>query len=172
MNTGNNNSGPRDSLDEFLRRVDAELSAKRSDGSLALGIDQQFERNFENVRGDASVQLHAVQDRLNRISPALESRFDPAVVSSRIPGGRLFHRVVGRITRRHLSPAYEAIEASRLCLVALIDAVAIGLDDRQNDVSGAASSELLDRLAAIDSLEAEIAVLRAELSAIDDSHES
>lgn len=159
------------SLDEFLRRIDTELAEKRADGSLASGIDQQFKRHFALVRGDASIRLHAVHDSLDRISQVLESRFDRAVVSSRVPGGAIFHRVMGRLTRRHLSPAYDAIEACRLSLVAITDVLGATLDDQPGDVTALASSELLDRLAALDSLGAEIAVLRAALSTIDDSHE-
>ena len=163
---------PQESLADFLRRVDAELAARRSDGSLATGVDQQFERNFALVRGDASIRLRTVHDALDQVSRVLESRFDPAVVSSRVPGGGVFHRVIGRLTRRHLSPAYDAIDACRLSLVALADVVGTVLDDRSEDVGSAFSSELLDRLAAIDSLEAEVAVLRARLGTLDTSHES
>ena len=172
MGTPNESLEPQESLDDFLRRVDTELAARRSDGSLANGVDQQFERNFALVRGDASIRLRAVQDALDQISRVLESRFDPAVVASRVPGGGVFHRVIGRLTRRHLSPAYDAIDACRLSLVALADVVATVLDDRSEDVGSAVSSELLDRLAAIDSLEAEVAVLHARLRTIDTSHDS
>jgi len=172
MSTDGKSSNSNESLDDFLHRVDAELAAKRSDGSLVTGVDQQFERNFALVRGDASVPLHAVHDALNRVSISLESRFDPATVSSRIPGGHLFHRMIGRLTRRHLSPAYDAIDACRLSLVALADAVSAVLDDQSRDRSAVTSSELLDRLAIVDSLEAEIAVLRARLGTLDTSHES
>jgi len=172
MSADNKSPASNDSLDDFLHRIDAELAAKRSDGSLVTGVDQQFERNFALVRGNASVPLHAVHDALDRVSMVLESRFDPATVSSRIPGGRLFHRMIGRLTRRHLSPAYDAIDACRLSLIALADAVGAALDDRSHDVTSVTSSEVLDRLAVVDSLEAEIAVLHERLGTNDTSHDS
>ena len=163
---------PDESLDDFLVRVNRELAERRADGSIAPGVDRQFERNFAAVRGDASLQLRSVYDALDQISLTLETRFDPSVVSSRIPGGGLFHRVVGRLTRRHISPAYSAIDACRLSLVALTDTLAAVMTERSRDVNDLVAQETMDRLATIDSLEADVAALRALVDGSAGRHES
>ena len=169
MEEQQNSLSPQESLDDFLRAIDAELMARRAEGSSAPDIDAQLARHFEMVTGDVLPEIVAARDRIDDIAAQLSARFDPSVASSRLPGGGLFHRVIGRLTRRHVSPAFEAIEACRRAIEETVAALLvisrlepIGSDQRDQTASSGNS-------AAIEALRSEIQALNARMSEVEAS---
>jgi hypothetical protein len=151
-------------LEDFLRRVVARVEYSRAIGEVDPGIDRHFERTFSDLRSALSYSTERLDDLIEEISRSLEARFSNDVVASRIPGLTLVHRLVGRLVRRHVSPAYVAVEQCRISLVEasaqlhLLSKMTPGLRSQP------LSSDIWDRLATLDALEAEVRLLKSRFS--------
>ena len=151
-------------LEDFLRRVAAQVEHSRTIGEVDPGIDRHFERTFSDLRSALSYSTEQLDDLIEGISRSLEARFSSDVVASRIPGLTLVHRLIGRLVRRHVSPAYVAVEQCRMSLVEasahlhLLSKMTPGLRSQP------LPSDIWDRLATLDALEAEVRLLKSRFS--------
>lgn len=155
-----------DSLDTFLHSMDFE-TVKESEGLVPEGVDRQLHNHYLAITGLVSSQVLHARDQINAISTFLERQHDPHLFKSRIPGASLLHRVVGRLTRRHFSELFGAIEQTRIALNMTQDNIE-GLFlsiERFQSTEGATNID--SYIALTHRLELEIDVLKKQLGAID-----
>lgn len=164
MNSENNSlESSKEELDDFLAAVLQRVERNRASGELDPSVDLHFERTFADLRSAASFSTLRLDELIDQISSALESRFSADTVASRIPGVSLLHRIIGRLTRRHVTPAYVAIEQ---CRQALLEASAhLTLLSKMTPAlqQQPIASDIWDRMASLDALEAEVRLLRTRM---------
>jgi len=142
-----------DELDQFLLDINSQIQALQ--GSGGNNIDRQLERHYLAVTGLISPEI---------ISAALESRSDPSLYQSRIPGVKFIHKVVGRLVARHTAPLAEAIELARQALDgAQLSTEQLTIASTIND-SESTPQEVLVLAEMVQRLNAEVELLRSKLS--------
>lgn len=151
-----------DELDQFLLDINSQIHSLQ--GSGGNNIDRQLERHYLAVTGLISPEVIATRHHIDRISAALESRFNPALYRSRIPGVKFIHKVVGRLVSRHTAPLAEAIELGRQAL----DGVQLSTERltiaSTIGASEATPGEVLTLAEMVQRLNAEVELLRSKLS--------
>jgi len=151
-----------DELDQFLLDINSQIQALQ--GSGGNNIDRQLERHYLAVTGLISPEIISTRHQIDRISAALESRSDPSLYQSRIPGVKFIHKVVGRLVARHTAPLAEAIELARQAL----DGVQLSTERltiaSTIDASEATPGEVLTLAEMVQRLNAEVELLRSKLS--------
>lgn len=151
-----------DELDRFLLELNSQIQALQ--GSNRSNIDRQLERHYLAVTGLISPEIIATRHQIDLISIALESRSNPALYRSRIPGIKFIHKVVGRLVARHIAPLAEAIELARQAL----DGVQLSTEQLTIasivDSSESTSGEVLALAETVQRLNAEVELLRSNVS--------
>ena len=162
-------------IDQLISGLKQRVEERRQSGDYPLGLEEQLEAEFKiimaAVRRD-EIDTSELGRRVKSVEHANAAIHSSAESASRLPGGSLVHRVVGRMVRRHTS----ALEVSTRALgieVAralhevhhMID-VQREADERQlHDILGS----VMDRLAVIDHLAASVVRLEARVQELETS---
>jgi hypothetical protein len=160
-------------LDEIVAELQQRVAERRASGAYPRGLEAELEAEFDGI-------LHSLHDDTDgepqlehdaqSLREAVEHLSGTAASASRVPGGALFHTVIGRLVGRHTTPiavstrgvgqsAAHAVDEIRRLLVAQASA-----DERL--LSGVIAS-VLDRLAVIDELISDVGTLERRLEALE-----
>jgi len=104
-----------ESTESLIAELQRRVEERRALGDYPVGLEAQLEQEFKNIletthRGHRSfghleARMHNVRESITRIHGM-------GGVESRIPAGSLFHRIIRRLVRRHISQlAKETREA-------------------------------------------------------------
>lgn len=142
------------SITELQKRV----RERRAAGDYPLGLEAQLQEEFKNIletthRGHRSinhleVRMHMARESITRIQGV-------AGVKSRVPAGSLFHRVIRRLVRRHVSQlANETRIALKRIEFVLEEFETLIKQQQSNDerLVNQTLSGVLDKLAIVDTL--------------------
>ena len=135
-----------------------------------LGTDGQYEllyRSFLNSEtrvkemfAELSQTLTLIRADINKLAPV----HNP---SSRIPGGRLIHKLFQRLARRQLDPTVNALKRIELGLTDAMQKMAEVWDAtyrNEFEMERRSRSGVLDRLAIVDALQLRIELLEEDLA--------
>ena len=141
-------------ITELQRRV----QERRAAGDYPVGLEDQLQEEFRNIletthRGHRSinhleVRMHMARESITRIQGV-------AGVKSRVPAGSLFHRVIRRLVRRHVSQlANETRIALKRIEFVLEEFETLIKQQQSNDerLLNQTLSGVLDKLAIVDTL--------------------
>ena len=141
-------------LEEIRRRVDV----KRAQGLYPPGLEQELEREFEEILASTSRRYFAskeLQEQLTEVEKALGRLSSPISTKSRFPGGSLAHRLVRKVTNRQingLTGQIRDIELQILLVLRMLSEFAASQEDADKRVVRELSQHILDRIAVIDHL--------------------
>ena len=147
-----------DGINDLQIELRESVRRKRLAGEYPVGMEEQLEAEFRSIlevtyRG--THDLSPVETELKLLTKRVSSLRVGGSVDSRLPGGRLLHRVFRRLMRRHLAPVVEDIGAALQSLERITSELTAAVNAQRrhderllNDVLGG----VLDRLAVIDSL--------------------
>ena len=145
--------------DDLVAVLKQRVANRRSNGDYPPGLEEQLEAEFAAIMKavhrhefDSTLLEHRV-NAFDHATRAIGSGVPEA--RSRIPGGRLLHRLAGKFVRRHISHLAEEVRRSNETATAALDeiramfALQRSVDERQMlEVIGA----LMDRMAVVDHL--------------------
>ena len=147
-----------DATEGLITELQKRVRERRAAGDYPAGLEAQLQEEFKNIletthRGHRSInhlesRMHLVRESITRIQGV-------AGVKSRIPAGSLFHRVVRRLVRRHVSQlANETRIAMKRIESVLQEFETLIKQQQSNDerLLNQTLSGVLDKLAVVDTL--------------------
>ena len=142
----------------LITELQKRVRERRAAGDYPAGLEAQLQEEFKNIletthRGHRSInhlesRMHMVRESITRIQGV-------AGVKSRIPAGSLFHRVIRRLVRRHVSQlANETRIAMKRIESVLQEFETLIKQQQSNDerLLNQTLSGVLDKLAVVDTL--------------------
>jgi hypothetical protein len=151
----------------LLTRIKNEVALKRVNGEYPLGLEEQLEREFAEIMSstnrryfaskDLTAQLLHLEDALGRLTGKVSNQ-------SRVPGASLFHRLMGKLTKRQvmgLTAQVRDVESLVLIVLKMLGEFAESQEAADSRVVRELSQHVLDRVAVVDHL----AILSIELEA-------
>ncbi len=142
--------------DPLGKRLRDEVEKRREAGHYPPGVEEEVDHLYERVVArPASVDTAS----LHRLVSALATPFyaSDAEATSRVPGGRLVHRWVARLRRRHeqqlIGQLNDFAEAVKNCLEALL-----------KTIESTPTHDHPDLLGQVETLEVQVAELRRRLN--------
>ena len=121
-----------------------------------LNSDERMASVFAEVSG----ALSEIRQSIQRLGQEGES-------SSRFPGGRLVHRLFGRLMKRHLSVTIDALKDAEVATIAAIEKMSDIWDQayrHEFEMERRSRSGVLDRLAVVDALQIRVELLEHDLA--------
>ena len=147
-----------DTTEGLITELQKRVRERRAAGDYPAGLEAQLQEEFKNVletthRGHRSInhleaRMHMVRESITQIKGV-------AGVKSRIPAGSLFHRVIRRLVRRHVSQlANETRIAMKRIESVLQEFETLIKQQQSNDerLLNQTLSGVLDKLAVVDTL--------------------
>ena len=142
----------------LLAELQVRVQRQRELGEYPLGLEAQLEEEFKNIletthRGHRSI--NHLEARMHMLRESISHIHGMGGVKSRIPAGSLFHRIIRRLVRRHISQlARETREAlSRVEFVLEEFETLIKQQQSQDErLLNQTLSGVLDKLAVVDTL--------------------
>ena len=147
-----------DTTEGLITELQKRVRERRAAGDYPAGLEAQLQEEFKNIletthRGHRSInhlesRMHMVRESITRIQGV-------AGVKSRIPAGSLFHRVIRRLVRRHVSQlANETRIAMKRIESVLQEFETLIKQQQSNDerLLNQTLSGVLDKLAVVDTL--------------------
>jgi len=147
-----------ESTESLIAELQRRVEERRAVGDYPVGLEAQLEQEFKNIletthRGHRSfghleVRMHNVRESITRIHGM-------GGVDSKVPGGSLFHRIIRRLVRRHVS---QLAKETRISLerieIVLQEFETLIKQQQSNDerLLNQTLSSVLDKLAVIDTL--------------------
>ena len=142
----------------LITELQKRVRERRAAGDYPAGLEAQLQEEFKNIletthRGHRSInhleaRMHMVRESITQIKGV-------AGVKSRIPAGSLFHRVIRRLVRRHVSQlANETRIAMKRIESVLQEFETLIKQQQSNDerLLNQTLSGVLDKLAVVDTL--------------------
>ena len=147
-----------DATEGLITELQKRVRERRAAGDYPAGLEAQLQEEFKNIletthRGHRSInhleaRMHMVRESITQIKGV-------AGVKSRIPAGSLFHRVIRRLVRRHVSQlANETRIAMKRIESVLQEFETLIKQQQSNDerLLNQTLSGVLDKLAVVDTL--------------------
>lgn len=142
----------------LLAELQVRVQRQRELGEYPAGLEAQLEEEFKNIletthRGHRSI--NHLEARMHMLRESISHIHGMGGVKSRIPAGSLFHRIIRRLVRRHISQlAKETREAlSRVEFVLEEFETLIKQQQSQDErLLNQTLSGVLDKLAVVDTL--------------------
>lgn len=147
-----------ESTESLIAELQHRVAKRRAAGDYPIGLETQLQEEFRNIletthRGHRSfdhleARMHMVRESITRVHGV-------GGVESRIPAGSLFHRIIRRLVRRHVSQlAKEArISLERIEMVLQEFETLIKQQQSQDErLLNQTLSGVLDKLAVVDTL--------------------
>ena len=158
-----------DANESIITELQKRVRERRAAGDYPLGLEAQLQEEFKNIletthRGHRSInhlesRMHMVRESITRIQGV-------AGVKSRIPAGSLFHRVIRRLVRRHVSQlANETRFAMKRIESVLQEFETLIKQQQSNDerLLNQTLSGVLDKLAVVDKLSETVVELESQV---------
>ena len=158
-----------DTTEGLITELQKRVRERRAAGDYPAGLEAQLQEEFKNIletthRGHRSInhleaRMHMVRESITRIQGV-------AGVKSRIPAGSLFHRVIRRLVRRHVSQlANETRIAMKRIESVLQEFETLIKQQQSNDerLLNQTLSGVLDKLAVVDTLSEMIVELESRV---------
>ena len=158
-----------DATEGLITELQKRVRERRAAGDYPAGLEAQLQEEFKNIletthRGHRSInhlesRMHMVRESITRIQGV-------AGVKSRIPAGSLFHRVIRRLVRRHVSQlANETRIAMKRIESVLQEFETLIKQQQSNDerLLNQTLSGVLDKLAVVDTLSETVVELESQV---------
>ena len=158
-----------DATEGLITELQKRVRERRAAGDYPAGLEAQLQEEFKNIletthRGHRSInhlesRMHMVRESITRIQGV-------AGVKSRIPAGSLFHRVIRRLVRRHVSQlANETRIAMKRIESVLQEFETLIKQQQSNDerLLNQTLSGVLDKLAVVDTLSETVVELESRV---------
>ena len=158
-----------DATEGLITELQKRVRERRAAGDYPAGLEAQLQEEFKNIletthRGHRSInhlesRMHMVRESITRIQGV-------AGVKSRIPAGSLFHRVIRRLVRRHVSQlANETRIAMKRFESVLQEFETLIKQQQSNDerLLNQTLSGVLDKLAVVDTLSETVVELESRV---------
>ena len=158
-----------DDTEGLITELQKRVRERRAAGDYPAGLEAQLQEEFKNIletthRGHRSInhlesRMHMVRESITRIQGV-------AGVKSRIPAGSLFHRVIRRLVRRHVSQlANETRIAMKRIESVLQEFETLIKQQQSNDerLLNQTLSGVLDKLAVVDTLSEMVVELESQV---------
>ncbi len=149
----------------LLQQIKNQIELKRAAGLYPPGLEQELEREFDEIMAstnrryfaseDLLAQLNNLEDAFGRLSGQISAR-------SRIPLATFVHRVLGKITKRQvlgLTAQIRDVESLVIIVLKMLGEFAKGQEEADRRTVLALSQHVLDRVSVIDHL----AIISSEL---------
>jgi O-antigen chain-terminating methyltransferase len=168
---------PGDSIDDLLDKLRQKVADRKANGLYPADFEAQLDAHFERiaVHRVPTYEFGVIRERLQRLQAL--AHFSPANIEykTRIPGGSLVHRLVGKLVSRQTSGLLEQFQRHANALNdfagELTDAIQHPKIHEHAELAGEIHM-LLDRMAEYEraaSGEASVAGLQARVEAIEET---
>jgi hypothetical protein len=147
-----------DTTEGLITELQKRVRERRAAGDYPAGLEAQLQEEFKNIletthRGHRDInhlesRMHMVRESITRIQGV-------AGVKSRIPGGSLFHRVIRRLVRRHVSQLGNETRIALKRIESVLQEFETLIKQQQSNderLLNQTLSGVLDKLAVVDSL--------------------
>jgi hypothetical protein len=151
----------------LLGKIRSQVVERRAAGLYPPGLEQQLEREFAEIMSSTNRRYFASNDlqaQLRHLEEAFVRLSGQISPQSRIPGGSLMHRLLGKVAKRQvlgLTAQIRDVELSVITLVKMLVDFAESQEAADSRVVRELSQHVLDRVAVVDHL----AILTTELEA-------
>ncbi len=154
-------------VDELVARLKQKVEERRQAGQYPPGLEHDLDAHFRRV---AAFRSDGYLDELRARTARLDwgVGFDPARIryESRVPGGRMLHRTVGKVVSRQTQGILEQVQELTDAVREAVRGITAALEDprghRHHDLSGQLDA-VLERLAAYEREPADTAMAVADL---------
>ena len=147
-----------DTSEGLITELQKRVRERRAAGDYPAGLEAQLQEEFKNIletthRGHRSInhlesRMHMVRESITRIQGV-------AGVKSRIPAGSLFHRVIRRLVRRHVSQLANETRIAMKRIESVLEEFETLIKQQQSNderLLNQTLSGVLDKLAVVDTL--------------------
>lgn len=146
-------------IDSILAEIREQVQRRRAEGAYPPGLESELESEFVHIlsltqRG-VNQRSDEVQELLSLLKQQIHDLSGLSPITSRVPGGRLFHRIVRRIISRQTMGVAAQTRAVSQTLSRISELLVDGLvrqEDADKRMVTALSKHVLDRVAVIDHL--------------------
>jgi hypothetical protein len=165
-----------DIVAEAIARISQRAEARKTDGEYTASFETELDRHFRGIASNLAAEKTAVRN-LNRSVEALITTpsFSRAQIDtqSRMPGGSLFHRIVGKLVSRQVEGIFQQLrehdDAQSAVLKDLAHTLELiathGFPDTERRLS-----VLADRVAILVEMAVRMDLIEAELSRQSNEH--
>jgi len=147
-------------IDEVVAELRARVEERRRDGQYPPGLEAELGDHFRRIVRFRPTQL-SFRDHLDDIRETMDFDLDRIPTRSRIPGGRLAHRVVGKAVARQTRGVLIQLEEYAVAVQEALESVA----DPLESVTRSGDTGVTQQLDALHTLLAEQQAALNELSA-------
>ena len=147
-----------DATEGLITELQKRVRERRAAGDYPAGLEAQLQEEFKNIletthRGHRSInhleaRMHMVRESITQIKGV-------AGVKSRIPAGSLFHRVIRRLVRRHVSQLANETRIAMKRIESVLEEFETLIKQQQSNderLLNQTLSGVLDKLAVVDTL--------------------
>ncbi len=132
-----------------------------------IGANEQYDmlfRAYLNSQEKAQKLSHEFNATLAQVRQMTAEITAPVGTTSRIPGGSLVHRILRRLMSRYLQSSSGASQRAIVALADLVEKLSVTWSDmyqHEFEVERRIRAGMVDRLAVVDAIQAELEYLRA-----------
>jgi hypothetical protein len=147
-----------ESTESLIAELQRRVEERRAVGDYPVGLEVQLEQEFKNILetthrghrnfGHLEARMHMVRESITRIHGM-------GGVDSKVPGGSLFHRIIRRLVRRHVSQLAKETRISLERIEFVLQEFETLIKQQQSNderLLNQTLSSVLDKLAVIDTL--------------------
>lgn len=162
-------------VEEIVERLSRQVAERRRNGDYPLGLEAELEAEFDGVL--AAMRRHelsteSLMERVTRLRSRVDEIGTATATTSKVPGGAIIHKTVGRIVARQTNGlAAGSRLAGHETASALAEVVRLFDAQRQADERQLVEvvAAVIDRLAVIDQLISSVNQIERRLDAIEAS---
>lgn len=122
-------------MNEAAERVRAEAAARRERGEYPEGLEEHLDRHYHEIakqgRGE---RARLLAELAGRLGAAADLELGDVPADSRVPGGRVFHRLVRRSVRRQLEPLLHDLRSFTAAVASILEAQAEAMAELRTHV--------------------------------------
>lgn len=157
------------SVEEIVKVLQDRVAERRAAGDYPVGLEAELEAEFKAIlemthRGkDHIAALDAGLVRLRDLNSKVTGR---TPVRSRIPGGKLFHRMTERLARRQVQGLANQVRGAQDETLRLLEQVVRQLEEQRlsdERLMNKMANSIMDRIAVIDQLAVAVVEIERQL---------
>jgi hypothetical protein len=157
------------SVDEIVKVLQDRVAERRAAGDYPFGLEAELEAEFNAIlemthRGrDHITALDASLIRLRELNSRVSGS---TPVDSRIPGGKLFHRMAERLVRRQVRGVANQVRDSQDETLRLLEQIVRQLEEQRlsdERLMNKMANSIMDRIAVVDQLAVSVVELERRL---------
>ncbi len=165
-----------DALSSAINRIASKSEARRSSGEFRAAFEAELDRHFRGIASNLAAEKTAVRNLHRSVDALIDTpSYSLAQIEtrSRIPGGSLFHRIVGKLVSRQVEGIFQQLrehdDAQSAVLKDLAHTLELiathGFPDTERRLS-----VLADRVAILGEMAARMDLIEAEVSRQSNEH--